>query len=109
MLFPHKNVIRAQTFAHKNAIIGDIFAHKNAKTSIIFQIISKILVQAKKQSLSLQQNTKTYPDMKRLIIDDLRAWKNDSKHKPLILLGARQVGKTYILAQRSPLEYETLY
>lgn len=35
--------------------------------------------------------------MYRNIINDLIKWKNSSDRKPLILLGARQVGKTYIL------------
>lgn len=35
--------------------------------------------------------------MKRAIFDSLKAWKEDSNRKPLILRGARQVGKTYIL------------
>ncbi|MEA1928392.1 MAG: AAA family ATPase [Candidatus Auribacterota bacterium] len=35
--------------------------------------------------------------MKRTIIKELRAWKTSELRKPLILHGARQVGKTYIL------------
>lgn len=30
----------------------------------------------------------------RIIIDRLRLWASSSRHKPLVLLGARQVGKT---------------
>ena len=37
--------------------------------------------------------------MKRLIMYKLIKWKNSSSRKPLILKGARQVGKTYILKQ----------
>lgn len=37
--------------------------------------------------------------MKRKIIESLLAWKNRPNHKPLILNGARQVGKTYILEE----------
>lgn len=37
--------------------------------------------------------------MKRLIYDRLVGWKLSIPHKPLILLGARQVGKTYILKE----------
>ena len=33
--------------------------------------------------------------MKRLITDKLVEWKNSSLRKPLLLKGARQVGKTY--------------
>lgn len=35
--------------------------------------------------------------MKRFILDDLRRWKDSKRRKPLILKGARQVGKTWIL------------
>ena len=35
--------------------------------------------------------------MKREIIKDLLKWKESSNRKPLIVLGARQVGKTYII------------
>lgn len=35
--------------------------------------------------------------MKRSIYKDLVLWANRNGHKPLVLLGARQVGKTYIL------------
>jgi predicted AAA+ superfamily ATPase len=37
--------------------------------------------------------------MKRKISDKLIAWKDDPKRMPLILNGARQVGKTYILKE----------
>ena len=37
--------------------------------------------------------------MERRILTNLVAWKNDSKRMPLILNGARQVGKTYILQE----------
>ncbi|MGN0566889.1 MAG: ATP-binding protein [Candidatus Limousia pullorum] len=37
--------------------------------------------------------------MKRLIADKLIAWKNSSSRKPLLIKGARQVGKTYALLE----------
>lgn len=36
-------------------------------------------------------------EMKRSIYNELLRWKQRTERKPLILLGARQVGKTYIL------------
>jgi predicted AAA+ superfamily ATPase len=44
--------------------------------------------------------------MERGIIADLLAWKNSKNRKPLILLGARQVGKTYILKDFGAKEYK---
>ena len=44
--------------------------------------------------------------MERFIMQDLIAWKNRKDRKPLILLGARQVGKTYILKENSQLELD---
>ena len=37
--------------------------------------------------------------MKRKIEEDLIAWKQDPKRKPLMMLGCRQVGKTYTLRE----------
>lgn len=37
--------------------------------------------------------------MKRLILDDLRKWRNAKRRKPLIIKGARQVGKTWVLKE----------
>lgn len=37
--------------------------------------------------------------MKRLVLDELLKWKNSSRRKPLVLRGARQVGKTWILEE----------
>ena len=46
--------------------------------------------------------------MERFILQDLIAWKNRSDRKPLILLGARQVGKTYILKEFGRREFENV-
>lgn len=43
--------------------------------------------------------------MNRKIYADLLNWKNSSKRKPLILQGARQVGKTYIINLFAQNEY----
>ena len=44
--------------------------------------------------------------MERLILKKLVEWKNSKYRKPLILKGARQVGKTYILKQFGKENYE---
>lgn len=41
-------------------------------------------------------------------MQDLIAWRNKKDRKPLILLGARQVGKTYILKEFGRREYENV-
>ena len=46
--------------------------------------------------------------MKRLIYSKLLDWKNRSDHKPLVLEGARQVGKTYILQEFGKNEFENM-
>lgn len=43
--------------------------------------------------------------MKRKIYEELINWKNDKKHKPLMILGARQVGKTYTIREFCKNEY----
>lgn len=44
--------------------------------------------------------------MERLIYNDLLLWKGRGDRKPLVLLGARQVGKTYILKAFGNQEFE---
>ena len=44
--------------------------------------------------------------MERTIMKDLLKWRDRSDRKPLILLGARQVGKTYILKEFGRQHYE---
>lgn len=46
--------------------------------------------------------------MYRNIIEKLKAWKNSEFRKPLILAGARQVGKTYILKEFGKAEYSNV-
>jgi len=48
--------------------------------------------------------------MKRKILQNLIAWKSQIKRKPLILMGARQVGKTFVLKKFGKEEYtNTIY
>lgn len=44
--------------------------------------------------------------MKRDIFKQLVKWKNSERRKPLLLMGARQVGKTYILKHFGDKEYQ---
>jgi uncharacterized protein len=44
--------------------------------------------------------------MKRFIDKDLKAWKESPRRKPLIVRGARQVGKTYSIKQFGSNEFE---
>ena len=44
--------------------------------------------------------------MKRFLIDKLIEWKNRKNRKPLILEGARQTGKTWLLKEFARTEYE---
>lgn len=46
--------------------------------------------------------------MKRNIYNKLLQWKNSSYRKPLVIKGARQVGKTYIVNEFGKNEYENL-
>lgn len=46
--------------------------------------------------------------MERTIYSELVKWKNKSGRKPLLLLGARQVGKTYILKAFGNREFENV-
>lgn len=46
--------------------------------------------------------------MERTILEQLKTWKNSPYRKPLILAGARQVGKTYILKEFGKREYDNV-
>ena len=46
--------------------------------------------------------------MEREIINKLIEWKNSKNRKPLIIHGARQVGKTYIIKQFGKEYYDNL-
>ena len=46
--------------------------------------------------------------MKRFIMRKLIDWKNSKDRKPLILKGARQVGKTYILKEFGENNYDNV-
>ncbi len=46
--------------------------------------------------------------MKRFIMDKLISWKNSKTRKPLIIKGARQVGKTYILKEFGAKYYKSV-
>ena len=43
------------------------------------------------------------------IYQNLLKWKSSSRRKPLLLQGARQTGKTYILEEFGRLEYDNLF
>ena len=44
--------------------------------------------------------------MKRLALKNLISWKNKPKHKPLIIQGARQVGKTWLMQEFGRTQYK---
>lgn len=46
--------------------------------------------------------------MKRFIYDELKKWKQSETRKPLMMYGARQVGKTYIIKEFGEQEYDSL-
>ena len=46
--------------------------------------------------------------MKRLFIDELQKWKSAVNRKPLIIQGARQVGKTWIMKEFGKLYFENV-
>ena len=46
--------------------------------------------------------------MERYIYKSLKSWKDSPNRKPLILQGARQVGKTYILKEFGKREYDNV-
>ena len=46
--------------------------------------------------------------MERTITNKLIAWKNNPKRKPLIVYGARQIGKTYTILEFANKQYRNV-
>ena len=46
--------------------------------------------------------------MRRQIYEKLKTWKTDPDRKPLILRGARQVGKTWVIKEFGRLEFSSM-
>lgn len=46
--------------------------------------------------------------MERFLMDDLVGWKNSARRKPLVLNGARQVGKTWLLMKFGARHFESV-
>ena len=46
--------------------------------------------------------------MKRLLTESLIKWKEDERRKPLLLLGARQVGKTWLMLDFAASHYKNM-
>ena len=44
--------------------------------------------------------------MNRKLLNNLIEWKNDKNHKPLVLEGARQVGKTWLMKEFGRTQYK---
>ena len=44
--------------------------------------------------------------MYRAAIENLKKWKNKKSRKPLVIEGARQVGKTWLMKEFGRQEYE---
>ena len=45
--------------------------------------------------------------LKRKLYDELLKWKNENKEECLLIKGARQVGKTYLVRKFGEAEYES--
>ena len=46
--------------------------------------------------------------MYRILIENLREWKANPDKKPLIILGARQVGKTWLMKEFGKNEFKSI-
>ena len=46
--------------------------------------------------------------MKRELLNELEAWKSSTRRKPMLLLGARQVGKTWLLQEFARTHYRNV-
>ena len=72
--------------------------------------VGKCVSPLEKHQASWYNNLKEFDIMKRKLYDELTKWKNSKTRKPLLLQGARQVGKTYLLKEFGNQEFDkTVY
>lgn len=76
MLYVQKNVSLHINYVHKNVFNGHFYVQKNVDST-----------------------------MERLVLQQLKEWKERKDRKPLIVNGARQVGKTWALREFAKREY----
>lgn len=76
MLYVQKNVSLHINYVHKNVDNGHFYVQKNVNST-----------------------------MERLVLQQLKEWKERKDRKPLIVNGARQVGKTWALREFAKREY----
>lgn len=76
MLYVQKNVSLHINYVHKNVYNGHFYVQKNVDST-----------------------------MERLVLQQLKEWKERKDRKPLIVNGARQVGKTWALREFAKREY----
>lgn len=76
MLYVQKNVSLHINYVQKNVFNGHFYVQKNVNST-----------------------------MERLVLQQLKEWKERKDRKPLIVNGARQVGKTWALREFAKCEY----
>lgn len=76
MLYVQKNVSLHINYVQKNVFNGHFYVQKNVNNT-----------------------------MERLVLQQLKEWKERKDRKPLIVNGARQVGKTWALREFAKREY----
>lgn len=93
-----KNVVKHLFYVQIFVSLSVKYVQKNVVNSTKYMQKSVI-----KHTNKVQKNVIT--DMERLALQELRKWKNRVDRKPLILNGARQVGKTWLLREFAKREY----
>ena len=93
-----KNVVKHLFYVQIFVSLSVKYVQKNVVNSTKYMQKSVI-----KHTNQVQKNVIT--DMERLALQELRKWKNRVDRKPLILNGARQVGKTWLLREFAKREY----
>lgn len=88
----------------------DIFTRKNIASSIFFRVVLDF---CKNSVIIISQNTSEVKSvfrlimLKRKILSKLTEWKNSRPEKCLIVEGARQIGKTFIIREFAKENYES--
>ena len=101
--YKRKNVVSADVMVGKSVINMLKMVRKsvdNLRRYTYNKDINRFIVRA--------DVMKRRTDMQRFLMEGLVEWKNKNNRKPLILKGARQVGKTWLMKEFGKLHFENV-
>jgi predicted AAA+ superfamily ATPase len=98
LIFSRVRVVSTPSFNHVRVVSTLIFDHAVVVSALIFDHAVVFFTLTFDHTMVIMKKTEESP-MKRLLDYHLLQWKTNPHRKPLMLRGARQVGKTFAVRQ----------